>query len=174
MNFMIHAYIFSLASPVAVTQGEITSGRNFSLSDTGGSVSGTVRENGSNNPIENMRVWACEYTNGFCSSDDTTVTDGSYTITGLPPGNYRIWADCSGTSYLSESYNNAYNSNTATVVVVNQAQTTSGIDFSLEAGGATITGTITDAGSGLPIEGLKVDVTEYSSDFWIASAYTAV
>ena len=158
------------ASPIAVTQGEVTSGIDFSLG-VGESIAGTVKETATDNPVENIKVYACEFNSGFCVSDDVTDVSGEYTITGLVPGSYRIWAHRGNTNYIDEYYNGTYDSNLATEIDVTQGQSISGINFSLELSG-TLSGTVTDSVSGLAIEGMLVDVKEYSSDFWVGNATT--
>ena len=173
----IHAYeyynnefSYDSASLVAVTQGETTSNINFSIG-AGASIFGNIKDTATDNPVENIRVYACEFTSGFCVSEDQTDSVGDYSVTGLAPGSYRIWGDCSGTNYVDEYYNGTYAANLATKIDVTGGQTISGINFSLELGG-TITGLVTDSVLSNPIEGIRVEVKDYSTDYQVGREYT--
>jgi hypothetical protein len=92
--------------------------------------------------------------------------DGTYTVSGLPPGTYRVYFNATGTSYgaigpyVSEWYPNAPDPGHATVVSVESGQTASlGIELA-EAPG-TVTGRVTDS-SGSPLAGYDISagVTE--------------
>ena len=84
-----------------------------------------------------------------------TQADGTYTITGLAPGQYRVQVSTSGTDYVSEYYNNVLSSSQATPVTVVAGQTTQNINFGLATGGK-ITGKVTKDGTTDPIAGLSV------------------
>ena len=161
---------YDSASLVSVTQGETTSGVDFILG-AGASISGNIKDTATDNPVENIRVYACEYTSGFCVSENQTDASGNYSVTGLAPGSYRIWVDCSGTNYIDEYHNGTYDPGQATQIDVTQGQAISGINFSLELGG-TITGTVTDSITSNPIEGMRIEVKDYSEDYSVGQGNT--
>lgn len=81
---------------------------------------------------------------------------GHYTITGLAPGQYVIkTVPVSGSTLLSEYYNNAYAPSAGTVITVTTSQDLTGYDMQLAEGGS-ISGTVSGQGSGA-LSGAKVE-----------------
>ena len=158
------------AAQVAVTAGQTTSNIDFSLA-LGGRISGVVKRDSDNQPLEGLQVTVWEYSTGDWGYSVLTQADGTYTITGLPAGGYRVEVDASGTDYAGEYYNNT-NYSSAAQVVVTAGQTTSNIDFSLALGGR-ISGVVKRDSDNQPIEGLQITVSEYSTGDWGGSAQTA-
>ena len=74
----------NLAGGTTVTAPTAT---NATLDRSTGSMSGTVRDDPSNTPISGAWVLAIGPTG--IAGGTTTAPDGTYTITGLPPGTYR-------------------------------------------------------------------------------------
>jgi len=110
---------------------------------TGGSIDGTVTDSVSGNPISGAQVLAV----GGVTRATTTHTDGTYHLGGVPAGSY----DMTVTAF-------AYNPGTANGVVVADGQTTNQ-DFALTPGPAhSVSGTVTNSGTGLPIAGAAVRV----------------
>ncbi|HEY4643451.1 MAG TPA: carboxypeptidase-like regulatory domain-containing protein, partial [Bacteroidota bacterium] len=94
-----------------------------------------------------------------------TDAEGNYVIDGLPTGNYIVAAEAEG--YFPEFYNNARSMMDATPVHVEEPNTVTGIDFSLElrsAGGGAISGMVTD-GAGNPIVEAGVNVFSMTNPF---------
>lgn len=154
---------------VAVALGATTSGVNFSL-DPGGSISGTVTDEVTGLPAANVGVFAVvRVGNSTLLRGALTTGAGVYTIQGLPAGSYALLTNTS--LFANEIYNNIpcpgfCSSSTAfdtgTLVPVTAGATAGGRDFALQpvavAGSGAITGTLTDAVSGLPIAGVSVQV----------------
>jgi protocatechuate 3,4-dioxygenase beta subunit len=128
-----------------VTQNDI----DFELS-LGGSITGVVLD-GSAQPIANAEVHA--FTAACCDGGYAfTGADGTYVIDSLPAGSYRVHASAPG--FIPEYYDNVRSEDDATGVPVALANTTSGIDFSLDEG-AHIRGVVLDA-TAQPIAGAEV------------------
>lgn len=162
---------FELADAVTVEAPSTTSGIDFELVPSG-AITGTVTDE-LGDPIEGMWVEAENYDDeDAMDMDGETNEEGVYVITGLPPGDYRVSTDSSesGLSYENEYYDNTTSEQLAGRVTLTGTQTTSGIDFTLSAGGA-ISGTVTDS-EGAPIEDMVVSATPYSSDEGWNSANT--
>jgi hypothetical protein len=158
-----NVYEHSEATPVLVTVPSNTPNIDFSL-EIGGSISGVVTDD-SDIPIIGASVHADGYDVGGYSYSQTR-TDGSYTITGLRSGNYRVYASAS--VYIDEYYDNVYDYSEATPVLVVKPNNTSNINFSLELGGS-ISGVVKDD-SGNPIVGAWVDasgidISGYGDDY---------
>ena len=142
------------ADPVSVTAGVTTANIDQALSN-GGSISGTVTDAGTHQPLSGVLVQLglTGYFPGFAPST-TTNAQGHYTITGVPAGsNYGVEFDDAG--YVTQRYSNRTPPAAGDSVTVTDGQTTTGIDAALAAG-ATITGTVTDASNSHPVANLTV------------------
>jgi len=118
-----------------------------------GTISGTVTDADTTDPIEGATVTAEGYST-------TTAADGTYTLADLPVGSYTVTA--SATGYVDESKTADVLENQTTVV-----------DFALspEPTG-TISGTVTDADTTDPIEGATVTADGYSTATTANGTYT--
>ena len=153
--------------PVLAVLNADTSGIDFALVERG-SISGTVTDQATGDPIPGARVeiWNAtgSYTVGAGHSDDA----GNYTVSGLVPGTYYAATDIDGGDYLDELYDNLPCSwpadcqpTTGTPIAVADGSTTTGIDFTLILGGA-ISGTVTDERSGDPVTSGEVRIINAS------------
>ncbi len=137
-------YTASSTTAVVVGPGG-TPSQDFSLVPNTGTISGTVYEFDGTTPIGGATV-ACTGTL-TCNPTTSDVTTGAYSLTGLSEGSYQITA--SETGYSSETL----------TVVVGPGGTQTGENFQLIAGPGTITGTVTDQLTHLPISGASVSCT---------------
>ncbi len=144
----------NLATPLTLSAAnDLVSGIDFTL-DLGGTISGTVAdENGQ--PIAGGNICATSTENEVFVMCLGVEADGTYRITGLPTGAYRMHIDAPP-GYVSEYYDSAFFAGQATPVLVTAPGEITGIDFSLEVGG-TISGTVRDK-NGTPITGVSVGV----------------
>lgn len=161
-----NASTFESATPVTVTGGNTTT-VNFGITaraEGSGSIAGAVTSQGS--AIESAVVIAMP-TLGNDADFFTGLTgsDGSYTITGMPEGEYYVMSFAPG--YIGELYDDAYDPSTATLVTVGASQT-GGVDFDLQPDGCIVTddgkggiisGKVTDR-SGRAISGATVYLTD--------------
>ena len=121
------------AARVSVTAGATTPTIDFTL-EVGGSISGTVYEADGVTPIEGIALRAEDSVTGSFAGWARSEDGGSYTLFGLPPGEYIISAfDDQGRAYVEEYYNNVPDSASATAVAVVAGADTAGIDFTLDA-----------------------------------------
>jgi hypothetical protein len=116
----------------------------------GGSISGTLTDEYSGEPVANMAA---------CASDDTGAHErcaksnsaGGYQINGLPSGEYSVeYEGWNQANYLHEFYENQESWAQATRVTVTAPAATTGIDAEL-AKGAEILGHVTQAHTGVPL-----------------------
>ncbi len=113
-QYYSNAVDLASAATVTVIAGSATQNINFSLAPTT-QLAGSVREEGSWAPIAGISVTV---SNGTTTRIVRTSADGYFTIIGLPDGDYTIFADAGGTSYISEYFDNAFDRASAQPVQV--------------------------------------------------------
>lgn len=121
-------------------------------------ISGTVTDQQSGAPLGGIAVWRWMQNGSvwYGQSAGMTGVDGTYAITGLAAGNYRVqFVDPSG-NYVAESYGGTTVWGGGTVVVHDGVANDTGIDGQLSAPAARIEGTLTDQSTGLPLSGVSV------------------
>ena len=157
----------TIGTNVSVTAGATTSGIDFGLA-VGGTITGTVTDARTGTPLTGVQVNVFD-ASGAPVAYGSTNTSGFYTTLAQPTGTYylRTWNNL---GYVDELYNNvpcaggSCTVTTGTGVSVTAGATTSGIDFALSSGG-TISGTVTDAGTGAPLAGVDVYVYNASGSY---------
>ena len=169
VNFCSSTTAADSGGAVPVTLGATTSGINLAL-DPGLSVSGTVTNETTGLPLQNVTVTAfLRVGQTFTSRSASTNASGVYTVPGLVAGTY-VLATSTG-SFANEVYDNmpcpGSSCNTlallaaGTPVSVTPGATVTGRNFALQplsTATGTLTGTITDPANGLPIGGIGVEV----------------
>jgi len=147
------------ATPVTVVPGVATSGVDAVLAQetsSTGSISGTVTEEGTGTPISSIVVWAYDLSGDWVDYVSPS-SDGTYSIGGLAPGDYKVeftdramkLGDEPSGIYIDEWYDDAANFDSAdTISVVAGATTT--VNAQLTVGGS-ITGQVTAEGTGQPL-----------------------
>lgn len=118
-----HEYVVKeYPTPVQVEEGQHVTGINIALAPVGGggggngSISGTVYDKRTNEPIVGARVTA-----GCCRNYAMTEEDGTYTIHGLRDGSYTVKAHKNGYEFATYP----------TQVEISGGNSVSGIDFYL-------------------------------------------
>jgi len=145
-------------TPITVVGTSPTGHIDFSLSP-GGSIAGTVTEDGTTTPLPGVRVSIV----ATLQAVKAVVTDatGGYVATGLPPGTFFAFTSVpADRNYVDESFDNRPCSGTCTLgteITVSGAGTTVTADFALAAGGI-VAGTVTDARTGAPAPDAIVDI----------------
>ncbi len=151
------------AKIVEVKPDERTTGINFEL-DQLGSISGlVVEQNDTRQPIEGALVLAFPERGSGLPPVPTpraplvgrTEASGAYSIAHVPPGRYYVLAEARG--FLSEYWQESPEVAGAQLVEVGEGSAVTGIDFTLEQGGA-ISGLVVSATDGNPIAGAQVQV----------------
>ena len=145
---------WELAARVSVTTTETTPNIDFILS-SGGSITGLVTDEATGQPLSGVDVWADTFLCCGGGNGARTELDGTYTISGLAPGEYRVRAEKHESSYVGEFYASTTAWDQATPVTVVSDSTTPNIDFSLTSGGA-ISGTVTNEATGQPVANADV------------------
>ncbi len=153
------------APAVPVTAGATTSGIDGAMT-AGGTIAGTVTDATSAQAESGICVSAYGVSVGVGASA-VSASDGTYTLSGLPPGLYVVsFSPCApGSPYASQFYDGSPGGTTswgfATPLTVTSGGTIPGIDAQMEPGGS-ITGTVTDA-SGNPVAGVCAQAQSASS-----------
>jgi protocatechuate 3,4-dioxygenase beta subunit len=172
----------SVGDPVAVNSLDTTAGIDFAL-DPGGAIAGSVRHGATGDPIEGVRLeawWFQPPVEPRLAASTVTHADGTYTLEGLDSGSYLViakdseWGDelyddvaCSGGFDASTPQCEPVE---GAVVPVTLGGTTGGVDFDLVRLGV-FEGTVTNASTGEPIEGARVEA-ETETLFFFGSAFT--
>ena len=148
-----------------------------------GAISGVVTAATGGAGLDNVTVEVFDTSGNFVTS--ATTSNGSYTITGLPPSTtgYKVCFDAtratgggSTTGYASQCYKNvAWNGLSlpagTTRVAVTSGATTTGISAALVADGG-ISGAVTAATGGAGVDNVTVDVFDTGGNF-VTSATTS-
>jgi hypothetical protein len=146
---------------VSVATGHATTGIDAELEQVvDGVITGTVRDNSSEKPIEGIEACAYEVSEReeLFASCATTNVSGEYTVRGLAGGKYLVefYAPSgSGLNYAPQYYDNRLSAIYAEEVPVTSGRFTSGIDAQLEKSG-NASGRVISAESGEAIEGIEV------------------
>jgi hypothetical protein len=163
-----------VGAPIAVTAPGTTAGVSFDLR-AGGRISGRITDAATAAPLSGVgiSVYNAAGTNVSWATSDAY---GNYiTDAGLPAGSYYLQTS-NNQGYVNERYPDlACNgsecpSSGGTAVAVTLGHTTTGIDFALSAGGR-ISGTVSDALTGLPLQDVGVEIVA-ADGTWLTSAST--
>jgi hypothetical protein len=150
------------ATELFPTVGTTTSGIDATMPLSGGISGKVTTEDGEG--LAGIVVCASLVTDnggGLASNNVPTASDGTYDISGLPPGTYRVQF----TDYPSNTwqyYDDAPDIGSGTDITVTAGATTSGIDAVMSPApkGGNIAGTVKDATGGVA----GIDVDAYQSD----------
>ena len=157
------------ATPVAVTAGDDTGSIN-AVMQPGGSISGTVTA-ASDGGLGGICV-NVNSLDGQFGTGTGTASDGTYTITGLPAGDYQVQfsVGCGNPdNYASQWFDNQPSQSTAATVPVTVGNETDHIDAAMRPGGS-ISGVVSAAGGG-PIAGICATASTADGE-WINNSAT--
>jgi hypothetical protein len=124
----------------------------------GGTISGIVTAAWNNQPLPGVCVIAENVSTGY-GNESETDSSGSYTITGLPGGQYQVaFGPCTATqNIVGQFYDNQTDPLNAAAVPVTLGGSATGIDAVMQQGG-TVTGLVTNA-AGHPLSNECVNLS---------------
>lgn len=143
------------ATPIQVLEGEHS---DVSLVlPTLGKITGSVMDSNSGDPIAgaHIRVLAEQRTRNRKAFHTITDENGVFTMEELPAGAYLFQAGADG--YIPEFWQDASTPKEATLIQVNNNETIENMDVNLETG-ALLSGTLTDAESGVVLSNAVISV----------------
>ena len=121
-------FLWEEADTVEVLAEQTTTEVNFTL-EVGASIAGQVYESDGITPLSDVEICRWDYDSGDNFACTSTVQDGTYTLFGLPSGDYRIRAYKSGWSW--QFYSGTTQWDDATRISIADEEALSGIDFSM-------------------------------------------
>jgi 5-hydroxyisourate hydrolase-like protein (transthyretin family) len=169
------------ADPVAVAEGATKSGIDAEL-QAGGRITGEVVAAAGGAPLESIEVCASATVGaGAPVGCVETDGDGKYAITSLPGGSYKVrfapgFGEVSAgefgrLNYVTQYYSGKAGQAQADAVTAAAGLTTPGIDAEMAVGGV-VSGLVSDAVSGDPIEGVQVCPHQGSEEDLAGCDYT--
>lgn len=160
MEYYEDGYFWDTAKNINVIPPSTTSGVDTKL-DIEATITGHVFAADGVTPIPGVLVVA-DGTLGFGGAGRSNA-DGSYIIRGVRPDIYRLRVDFLSDWYAGEYYNSKPSWNTADQLTVSAGDQITGIDFTLDEGGA-ITGRVFDETSGQVIPNTQVFAHLFDGD----------
>jgi hypothetical protein len=154
------------ADPVTVAAGD-TSGIDAELAPAP-SIQGTVTATEDGLPAEEVEVCAFDVVYEEYAGCEWTGADGSYSIQLFEAGEYKVefWPAPSGRNLALQFWDHENRWAEADTVSVAEGETKTGIDADL-APGAAITGHVSSAATGLPLEEIRVcSIDAPSGQLW--------
>jgi uncharacterized protein (DUF2141 family) len=152
----------SAARPILVRLGHVTGGINGRLARLG-TISGTVRfRNRHGKPLAGICINALSPDPANFGGFATTSRNGTYTMSGLTPGKYAVFAFvtmCGNGNYAQANYPRP--------IWIHYGSDVSGVNMYMQPGGI-ISGTVTSAATGTPLQGICVGDDE--GNFAVTSA----
>lgn len=136
---------------------------------TPGSIAGKVTNAATGSPVASLRVCAYTAITDIYEGCAYTGSTGEYNIEGLAAETYKVEFDGYSTyegSYFTQWYSGKSEFATANPVVVTEGNTTTEINAAMVERGGKISGTVTDAGTGSPINGIEVCASNAAYSFF--------
>ena len=139
---------------VSVSGRKAVTSADFGLK-RGATISGRVTDADSGSPIAGVTIEAEDFDGEAPEPEAETDSDGRYLLEGLAPGTYYIMVSGDSRGYIHQYYDDKPYRRDADRVTIFGTRPVEGVDFVL-ALGASISGRVVDARTGLPIGGMEV------------------
>lgn len=160
-EYYSNSFSYEHATPVSVSDGGTASDIDFFL-DPGGMITGTVKDT-SGVPITTAHVNASPASGApWGAGTDQIDSTGTYTLTGLPPGKYKVEANAEG--YEREYFHEKIDWMLADPVPVTATQVTPNINFTLpgEQGGTVFGQVVLPNGNPVPHAWVSAESFEHN------------
>src|SRR3989441_1214321 len=165
ITYYVSARSVATATQVPVTANADTDRKSTRLSAAAGGISGQVTSAATGAPLPSVGVNVHDASTGGFIRGVTTDATGHYdTGQTLAPGQYKVIANVADSETIA--YNNKFSVATGDPVTVTNGATTTGIDIALPPLGA-ITGHVTNASTGTPLQNAIVQVFDYGSNRFV-------
>ena len=158
----------TVADAVSVTEPEILT-LNDALLAKGGTITGKIKSAATLAGILNSYVYVYDAVTNEWVASASADASGAYSTTGLPSGNYKVFAAANG--YVSKPYSILANQTVGDTVTVTSPNATALADILLAKGG-TISGQVRDAATQAGAAGIRVDVEDAVTTAYVTSGYT--
>jgi len=159
------------AQEVKVSLGQETTGINFSVAPSG-TISGTVRNADGSAPLANVLVECFKIVNGKWEGwGITTDSQGKYTISGVPYGQFFVRARGNNNDYVLEYYQEVSRQASSKLLTVSKDVNPVNIDFTLAKGGS-ISGKVISDATQEAIAYIFVEVFDYDTGEWLGCIET--
>ncbi len=145
--------LYEEGRPVKVAADALAAGRDARLV-AGARLTGTVTNAATGRPVQGV---------GACAEDEErevaicapSTADGSYAITGVPAGSYKVVFYAAGAGFANQYYDEADTPASAETIALSGGETVGAIDARLQAGGS-ISGLVTSGATGRPLADVLV------------------
>lgn len=158
---------YAAATGVTVTSSTTTPNINFAL-DLGGTISGTVFEEDGTTPINGAFIRVLSGPSSEIATSFSDV-DGTYSIGGLPPGAYKLYASAVG--FADEFYLNKPDYASGNAITVTAGSTTPNVNFTLGLPGM-VTGKVTADDGITPLADVSVQLYRASDNSYVIGTIT--
>lgn len=167
-QFYNAASSLAIAKYVFVTAGTSTTHISIALVE-GAKISGTVTDSATNAGIGGVPVSVYD-SSGKVIATAQTASDGTYAVSGLTAGSYRV-GFASHANHVPQYYNNSATLASATSISVSASAERAGVNAALVQGGQ-VGGTLIDASTNAPVPDVLVNAYD-SSGAVVASTVSA-
>lgn len=139
--------------PVKVAADAVAAGRDARLV-AGGRLTGAVSSAATGRPVQGVGVCAVDEEREVVACASSTA-DGSYAITGVPPGSYTVAFYAAGVGFANQYYDEADTLASAKTIALSRGETVGAIDARLQVGGS-ISGLVTSGATGRALADILV------------------
>lgn len=159
---------------ITLAAGATRANTNFALTP-GAGFTGTVTNASGGTGLANITVNVYSSTGTFLRNSSPTGVAGTFSVAGLPAGQYRVRTS-NNAGFIDEAYDNiacfGCSNTLGDLLTLTEGQTRANTNFALTAG-ATVSGTVTNADGGAGLNFISVSVYSSTGTFLKSSSTNA-